>query len=135
MLRRLVLGAVIALANGEWLRFAAAADEQADPQSAFEPRSDAGAGQKFLEAFVGDWEVTKKFFPKTGEPVQTGGSCHQTMIHGDRFLKSEFIFQSPGEETTGTGMIGWDPNTKKFTSVWTDARSTALLDPPKRRCL
>ena len=28
-----------------------------DPQASFEPRSKPGAGQKFLEKFVGDWDV------------------------------------------------------------------------------
>ncbi len=36
---------------------------QKDPQASYEPRSRPGAGQKFLEKFVGDWEVVKTFHP------------------------------------------------------------------------
>jgi len=99
---------------------------QRDPQSTYEPRSDPGAGQKFLEKFVGDWEVAKAFFPRSGDPARSKGECRQTMIHGGRFLKSEFVFGQGANRTTGTGIIGFEINSAKFTSVWTDSRSTAM---------
>jgi hypothetical protein len=34
---------------------------ESDPQSAVEPRSKPGAGQKFLERFLGEWTVEKSF--------------------------------------------------------------------------
>src|SRR4051794_8954498 len=97
-----------------------------DPQSAIEPRSGPGAGQKFLEKFAGDWEVVKTFHPRTGDPVTTRGTCRQTMTHGGRFLQSEFTFDGPGGKTTGTGTIGFEPDTGLFTSVWVDSRSTKM---------
>lgn len=97
-----------------------------DPQSAYEPRSAPGAGQAFLEKFVGDWDVAKAFFPRSGEPVRASGKCRQTMIHGGRFLRSEFVFERDGSRTTGTGLIGFDPATGRFTSVWVDSRSTRM---------
>jgi hypothetical protein len=132
MIRNITLALGLALLGGWAVLGEDAAKSQADPQSTFEPRSDPGAGQKFLEAFAGDWAVTKTFYPRTGDPVKTPGTCRQTMIHADRFLKSEFVFQSlvpgqkQGEETTGLGIIGWDASTKKFTSIWTDSRSTRI---------
>jgi hypothetical protein len=100
--------------------------EQKDQQSSFEPRSQPGAGQKFLEKFVGDWEVVKSFYPRSGIAVSTKGECRQTMIHGGRFLQSEFVFGSGDDKTTGLGIIGFETATGKFTSVWTDARSTRM---------
>src|SRR5262249_213365 len=132
MTQNITLALSLALVSGQVLLGQDDAKRPADPQSTFEPRSDPGAGQKFLEAFTGDWAVTKTFYPRTGEPVKTRGSCRQTMIHAGRFLKSEFVFQSPapgqkqGEETTGLGIIGWDTGSKKFTSFWTDSRSTRI---------
>jgi hypothetical protein len=132
MIRHVTLALCLALLSGQVLLGQDTAKGQADPQSTFEPRSDPGAGQKFLEAFAGDWAVAKTFYPRTGDPVKTPGTCRQTMIHAGRFLKSEFVFQSPvpgqkqGEETTGLGIIGWDAGTKKFTSFWTDSRSTRI---------
>jgi hypothetical protein len=100
--------------------------DKKDPQSAIEPRSGPGAGQKFLEKFAGDWEVVKTFHPRAGDPVATRGTCRQTMVHGGRFLQSEFTFDGPGGKTTGTGTIGFEPDTGLFTSVWVDSRSTKM---------
>jgi hypothetical protein len=100
--------------------------DKKDPQSAIEPRSGPGAGQKFLEKFAGDWEVVKTFHPRAGDPVTTRGTCRQTMVHGGRFLQSEFTFDGPGGKTTGTGTIGFEPDTGLFTSVWVDSRSTKM---------
>ena len=97
-----------------------------DPQSAIEPRSKPGAGQKFLEQFVGDWEVVKTFYPRSGEPSVAKGTCRQAMIHGGRFLQSEFVFAGPAGKTTGTGLIGFETQTGLFTSVWVDSRSTRM---------
>lgn len=104
------------------------ADDKKDPQSTFEPKSKPGAGQKFLERFVGDWDVTKSFFPRGGgEPSKQKGECRQTMIHGGRFLQSEFTFQTAdGGKSTGTGTIGFEPETGKFTSTWIDSRQTRM---------
>jgi hypothetical protein len=101
-------------------------DTQRDPQSAYEARSRPGAGQKVLEKFVGDWAVEKTFYPQAGEPVHVMGECKQTMIHGGRFLRSEFVFGRGDAQTTGTGTIGFEVESGLFTSVWTDSRSTRM---------
>ncbi len=100
--------------------------ERRDPQSAYEPRSKPGEGQKFLQKFVSDWDVVKTFHPRSGDPVRQKGECRQTMIHGGRFLQSDFTFIRGGEKTTGTGLIGFDPASGLFTSVWIDSRSTRM---------
>jgi hypothetical protein len=100
--------------------------DKKDPQSAIEPRSGPGVGQKFLEKFVGTWDVAKTFHPRSGEPVRQKGECRQTMVHDGRFLKSEFEFNGDRGKTTGTGLIGFEPATGLFTSVWTDSRSTRM---------
>jgi hypothetical protein len=102
------------------------AQDKKDPQSAFEPKSKPGAGQKYLEKFVGNWEVLKTFHPRMGEPTRQKGECRQSMIHDGRFLQSEFTFEADGGKTTGTGLIGFEPETGKFTSVWVDSRQTRM---------
>lgn len=97
-----------------------------DPQSTFEPRSAPGAGQKFLAKMVGDWDVAKTFYPRSGGPARQSGTCRQTMIHGGRFLQSEFVFGQGDRKTTGLGLIGFEPSTGLFTSVWTDSRATRM---------
>jgi hypothetical protein len=92
----------------------------------YEPPNAPGDGQKLLAQFVGDWDVVKTFYPQTGDPVATKGQCRQTMIHDGRFLQSEFVFEQRGQKTTGLGLVGFDPQTGRFTTVWTDARSTRM---------
>jgi uncharacterized protein DUF1579 len=97
-----------------------------DPQAAYEPRSEPGQGQEFLARMAGDWDVVKTFYPRTGDPVVSRGACTQHMIHGGRFLESDFVFDDTTGRTTGTGIIGFDPQTGKFTSFWVDSRSTRV---------
>jgi uncharacterized protein DUF1579 len=101
-------------------------DKTRDPQSSFEPRSSPGAGQKFLEKFVGAWDVVKTFYPRSGAPFRVDGECQQTMIHEGRFLKSDFLFNQNGGKVTGQGLIGFETDTGKFTSVWTDSRAARM---------
>jgi Protein of unknown function (DUF1579) len=70
--------------------------------------------------------VVKKFYPRSGEPVESTGTCHQAMIHDGRFLKSEFSFERDGKKDSGLGVIGFDTDSGKFTSFWTDSRSTRM---------
>jgi hypothetical protein len=102
------------------------ANEQQDTQTAFEPRSGPGAGQRFLEKFTGGWSVTKTFYPREGEPVRAEGRCRQAMIHDGRFLQSDFVFQQGVRKTTGLGIIGFEPESGRFTSFWTDSRQTRM---------
>ncbi len=97
-----------------------------DAQSTFEPRSKPGAGQKYLEKFAGDWDVSKVFYPRAGEPVRVSGRCRQTMIQGGRFLQSEFVFGEEDKKSTGLGIIGFEPESGRFTSFWVDLRQTRM---------
>ena len=87
--------AVLACSTG--LAGAQPTKQSKDAQSSYEPRSGPGAGQKYLEAFVGEWDVVKTFYPRTGgDPSRSPGTCRQTMIHDGRFLQSEFVFEQAG---------------------------------------
>ena len=119
--RVLAVAAVLVLLAG-----AGQQPDKKDPQSAFEPKSKPGAGQKFLERFVGEFDVAKAFHPRQGEPFRQKGTCTQTMIHDGRFLKSDFTFTTNSGKSTGTGLIGFEPETGKFTSVWIDSRQTRM---------
>ena len=93
----------------------------------YEPPSAAGAGQKLLAQFAGDWDVVKTFFPINGKPAVTKGTCKQYMIQDGKFLQSDFTFVSPdGTKSTGTGISGFDSKTNRFTTVWYDSRQTTM---------
>jgi Protein of unknown function (DUF1579) len=97
-----------------------------DAQSSYEPRSAPGSGQKYLDKFAGDWDVSKVFYPRSGEPVRISGQCRQSMIQGGRFLQSEFVFGQGDKKSTGLGIIGFEPESGRFTSFWVDSRQTRM---------
>ncbi len=129
-MRRICRGLLLVLSAAALMGRAQAQEkpvqDKKDPQASYEPRSKPGAGQKFLEKFVGDWDVAKTFFPRSGAPARQKGECRQTMIHGGRFLRSVFVFYQDDRKTTGEGLIGFDTTSDTFTSVWTDSRSTRM---------
>ena len=93
----------------------------------YEPPAAAGAGQKLLAQFAGDWDMVKTFFPASGQPAVTKGTCKQYMIQGGKFLQSDFTFFDPdGSKSTGTGISGFDPKTNRFTTVWYDSQKMTM---------
>lgn len=107
-------------------QFRTGANAAADPQAQVEPPSAPGAGQQFLARMVGDFDVQKTFWSRSGEARRSTGTCAQAMIQGDRYLESRFTFRDGGRETTGLGVIGFDTTTGTFTSFWIDSRSTRM---------
>src|SRR5580658_10073083 len=93
----------------------------------YEPPNAAGAGQKLLAQFTGDWDVVKTFSPANGKPIVTKGTCKQYMVQDGKFLQSEFTFVNPdGTKSTGAGISGFDSKTNRFTTVWYDSRQTTM---------
>jgi hypothetical protein len=120
------LSATTAAAAVFLLAAAASPAAPKEPQATFEPRSAPGAGQKFLERMVGDWDVVKTFHPRSGDPVRAEGRCRQSMVQDGRFLQSDFTFRQGERMTTGQGLIGFEPESGAFTSVWIDSRQTQM---------
>ena len=75
---------------------------------------------------AGDWDVVKAFHPREGEPIRAKGTCRARMIHDGRFLQADFTFDQAGKATTGQGLIGFEPDSGAFTSVWTDSRQARM---------
>ena len=48
------------------------------------------------------------------------------MVQEGRFLQSDFVFDGQAGKTTGMGLIGFEGNTKLFTSIWIDSRQTKM---------
>lgn len=100
--------------------------QKKDPQERFEPRGAPGAGQKYLQKYVGDFDVVKTLSFREDQPVRSTGTCKQTMVQDGRFLQSDFVFEGQAGKTTGMGLIGFEGNTKLFTSIWIDSRQTKM---------
>ncbi|CAN5374491.1 hypothetical protein BH10PLA2_BH10PLA2_17310 [soil metagenome] len=120
----LVLGlvGVTCLASGQ----EPAKGQKKDAQEKFEPRGAPGAGQKFLQKLVGEFDVVRTLTFRENQPARTTGTCKQTMIQDGRFLQSDFVFEGANGKTTGMGVIGFEGTTKLFTSVWIDSRQTKM---------
>jgi hypothetical protein len=120
----LLIATIVVLPAGRVARAQEAS--QKDAQSSREPRSAPGEGQMLLEKMVGQWDVTKVIHPREGVVVQTRGTCRQTMIQEGRFLQSEFTFGEGNRRSTGMGIIGFEPESGRFTSFWVDSRQTRM---------
>jgi hypothetical protein len=107
-------------------RCAAQEARPSDAQARQEPRSAPGVGQEFLAKLVGEWDVTKVIHLPGSAPVRTTGRCRQTMIQNGKFLQSEFVFGTGEKATTGLGIIGFEPESHRFTSFWVDSRQTRM---------
>ena len=66
------------------------------------------------------------FYPREGDPVRTSGQCRSTMIQNGKFLQTEFEFNQAEGKSTGLGIIGFEPETGRFTSFWVDSRQTRV---------
>lgn len=96
-------------------------------QNQYEPPNTAGAGQRLLAQFTGDWDLVKTFFPSNGKQIVTKGTCKQYMVQDGKFLQSDFTFLNPdGTTSTGAGISGFDSKTHRFTTVWYDSRQTTM---------
>ncbi len=100
--------------------------QKKDSQERFEPRGAPGAGQKYLQKYVGEFDVVRTLTFREDQPVRSTGACKQTMVQDGRFLQSDFTFDGANGKTTGMGLIGFEGNTKLFTSVWIDSRQTKM---------
>ena len=83
---------------------------------------------KALEAFVGNWKYTGKFWMTPDAPAQemTGTAKHE-MIFGGRFLKQEIEGPWMGQTFNGIGYTGYDNIKKEYESVWIDSVGTGIM--------
>ncbi|MDP1804224.1 MAG: DUF1579 family protein, partial [Acidimicrobiales bacterium] len=96
------------------------------PQTRVEPKGEPGVSQQVHAKLAGTWTVEKTFSLPNRPATKTVGEAVQTMTHGGRFLQCEVTFDGPAGKTTGTGVIGFDPATGRFTRVWYDSRQTKM---------
>ena len=82
---------------------------------------------KLLDAFVGDWDYTVKWWMAPGtEPEVSTGTTSIKWIMGGRFLKEKAVGTSMGQPFEGMGIMGYDNEKKKYESVWIDNMGTGM---------
>lgn len=81
------------------------------------------AAHQRLDYFTGVWDTTTEI---TGMPPEPGTQTIQWIL-GGRYIQSTVSGSLMGEPFEGRGLMGYDNYKKKYTSVWCDNHSTALL--------
>ncbi len=87
-----------------------------------------GKHHRLLDRMAGHWETRSTYWKEPGDPPVTSvGSCERTWILDRRFLREEFDGGILGLPFRGSGLYGYDSFEKKYTSVWIDTMSTAMM--------
>ncbi len=86
------------------------------------------AAHKTLEAMVGKWNYTSKFFmTPDGKAEETTGTADNTLVYGGRFLKQEIKGTWMGQPFEGVGYTGYDNIREEYESVWLDSMTTGMM--------
>ncbi|MCA9272526.1 MAG: DUF1579 domain-containing protein [Phycisphaerales bacterium] len=86
-----------------------------------------GTAHEFLALFTGEFDTTSRMWmDPAAEPMESTGSCTNTMIMDGRYLKTEYEGNIMGVPFTGFAITGYDNNRKLFTNVWIDSMSTGI---------
>ncbi len=87
-----------------------------------------GPEHKVLESLVGTFNAEiKVYFPDPTKPASSKGVLTRTMILDGNFLQETFAGEFFGAKFTGLGIVGFDPNKKKYTTTWCDSMSTTMM--------
>ncbi len=82
-----------------------------------------GAAHQRLDYFTGEWDTTTGIM---GMPPEQGTQTIEWIL-GGRYIQSTVSGTVMGKPFEGHGLMGYDNYKKKYTSVWCDSHSTALL--------
>jgi hypothetical protein len=78
-----------------------------------------GPEHAVLKRLEGEWTTTVKM-----DGTETPGTMTLKMECGGLWLVSDFRSEFFGQKFQGRGMDGYDPDKKKYVSVWVDSMST-----------
>jgi hypothetical protein len=90
--------------------------------------STPGQNHKYLEYFVGNWEVTSKMWMKPGtEPIIDKAENTSEMKLGGRYLYSYLKGTMMGMPSEGMVITGYDNYQKIFNTLWVDSAGTGFF--------
>jgi hypothetical protein len=87
-----------------------------------------GKEHQVLQRDVGKWEAKMKLWmaPDT-DPVEATGTEDNQSINGGFWVAQTYKANILGQEMTGHGMTGFDPQSKQYIGVWTDSMSPHMM--------
>lgn len=87
-----------------------------------------------LDAYVGEWDVTVRFWTAPGMPPQVNqGTSEIKWILDGRFLQENFqsvmqMGENQPETFRGFGLTGYDNIKQRYVGIWADTMSTAVIE-------
>lgn len=83
---------------------------------------------KVLEAFVGNWTHTAKFWMEPGADAQESkGTSTSKWIMGGRYLQTEAKGDMMGMPFEGMGLMGYDTMKGSYQGLWLDNMTTGMM--------
>lgn len=107
------------------------AEKSSDPESeidTFLGFAMPGKHHQLLSRMAGSWNSLTRYWLKPGIlPTESKGTSERKWVLGRRFLLEEFDGGDLALPFRGMGLYGYDAFLEKYTSVWVDTMSTAML--------
>lgn len=86
-----------------------------------------GVAHKHLAEMVGKFKTIHRFWMAPGtEPMQSEGSCENTMLLGGRYQRSVYTGNMMGMVFEGESLTGFDNKLNAFQSTWVDNLGTSI---------
>ncbi len=102
--------------------------EQAEMMAKWQKFATPNENHKLLDAIVGSWEYTIKYWTAAGvPPEESKGTSESVWIMGGRFVQDRTLGMSMGQPFEGMGIIGYNNGTKKYSSYWIDNMGTGTM--------
>jgi len=87
-----------------------------------------GAAHQLLEPLVGDWNAeVKMWLAPDAPPTITKATAKNTWALNGRFVRQEFKGEFMNQPFTGLSFTGYDNIRRKYSTVWIDDMSTAIV--------
>lgn len=103
-------------------------EKQKAMMEAWQKAGEVGPNHRNLDPLAGAWTCGVKFYPEPGAPsLESTAKATLSWIFGGRFLKLEYQGDWAGQPFEGIGLLGYDNAKKKYTSMWVDSCSTAIM--------
>ncbi|MGE3109665.1 MAG: DUF1579 domain-containing protein [Phycisphaerales bacterium] len=76
----------------------------------------------------GSWTAeVKHWMDPAAAPEESKGTMVNTLVHGGRYLRSEYTGTMGGESFTGSGTMGYNNATNKYEGTWIDNMGTGTM--------
>jgi hypothetical protein len=90
--------------------------------------SSPSAAHKAIEPIAGTFSAkTTAWFMPGQPPAESDGSSNNSLILGGRYLQQQYKSTGPFGVFEGFGLFGHDNQKQKYTGLWTDTMSTAMM--------